>query len=355
MRLLLALLLTVLPALGLAQSSAVSQADLPQIDTSAAAVSPAQWWIARAAMQETGQPATAMPLWSTPDGRILAIVAMNTGNGAPALPQSPQIGSAVDWRLVDVTSFVTGGLAFKLADSNATAYAKFGRGIVLAPLLQTPGCAQASPLQNIEACAFQTRANAGNAIVGSRWNNADVDLDVSYGLSWLHAGDAAPGPHQPWDLFVGGGDESIPTLLLPGYTLANVQAATFNTQGRWRLDETQSLDLSAALGRIQYDLPGMPLQPALNQAALSLGLHRGDFSGLIVGRMLGPTDPLTGGARWSSIDLGISWRAPWRGVFSVGAQNVWSSGYLPILNEPATREVDPSQARVPYVQYHQDL
>jgi len=41
-------------------------------------------------------------------------------------------------------------------------------------------------------------------------------------------------------------------------------------------------------------------------------------------------------------------------VFSVGAQNLWSSGTPPLLSESA-HEVDPSQARVPYVQYHQDL
>jgi hypothetical protein len=42
-------------------------------------------------------------------------------------------------------------------------------------------------------------------------------------------------------------------------------------------------------------------------------------------------------------------------MFSVGAQNLWSSGSLPYLNDPATRELDANQARVPYVQYHQDL
>jgi hypothetical protein len=102
-------------------------------------------------------------------------------------------------------------------------------------------------------------------------------------------------------------------------------------------------------------VPGAPVPPSLNQAALSLGLHRGDFSGLIVGRVLGPADAISGGQHWSSLDLGISWRSPWRGIFSVGAQNIWSSGSLPALTDPATHEVDPNQARVPYVQYHQDL
>jgi hypothetical protein len=125
-------------------------------------------------------------------------------------------------------------------------------------------------------------------------------------------------------------------------------------QGRWHWDDTQSLDVGAALSRLQLDLPGSPLAPIFNQAALTFGVHHGDFSGVIIGRVLGPADPLASGQHWSSVDLGISWRSPWRGVFSVGAQNLWSSGTPPLLNEPA-HEIDPSQARVPYVQYHQDL
>ncbi|MGA9335761.1 MAG: hypothetical protein WBV39_15880, partial [Rudaea sp.] len=92
----------------------------------------------------------------------------------------------------------------------------------------------------------------------------------------------------------------------------------------------------------------------LDQAALSFGVHSGDFSGVIVGRMLGSSDPLASSQHWSSLDLGVSWRAPWRGIFSVGAQNRWSSGTPPLLANP-THETDPSQTRVPYVQYHQDL
>ena len=53
----------------------------------------------------------------------------------------------------------------------------------------------------------------------------------------------------------------------------------------------------------------------------------------------------------SAIDLGVTWRLPWRGELSVGAQNVWSSGNAP--NSPTGPE--PDQSRTPYVQYHQDL
>ena len=348
MRFLLAtLLLTMLPGLCLAQSSAAPAPALIEPQSQPLT----EWWHGAQDAGTNVRLGAEMPLWTTPDGRILAIVALANTHGAPVLPQSPQIGTAADWRLVDVTNFVSGGLSFKLSN-NAHAYANFGRGILLAPLYTTPECGQSSLFGTPAVACVADSFGTGNANLGVELEGGDVALDLNYGLSWLHSSER-PAPRQPWDLF--GADLGTPTLMLPGFSMANVQNAGFGVQGRWRVDDTQSLDVGAALSRIQFELPGMPLASNLNQAALSLGLHRGDFSGIIVGRVLGPADALGNGQRWSSIDLGISWRAPWRGVFSVGAQNVWSSGYLPSLTEPAPREVDPSQARVPYVQYHQDL
>jgi hypothetical protein len=299
-----------------------------------------------------------LPLWSTPDGRVLALVALGSNSITPAQPQSPQIGSAVDWQLVDVTSFVTGGVSARLG-GNANAYASFGHGIVLTPLYATapsPACGEPAGFGISSLCGNNTLlGRTGTLRLGAEMNAGDLDLNLNYGLSWLRLNDQAVNQHPTWDLFANLGNEALPTLVIPGMELANVQNSGFNAQGRWHLDNTQSIDLGAALSRIQFEMPGAPLLPSLNQAALSLGLHHGDFSGVIVGRVLGPADPINGNQHWNSLDLGISWRSPWRGVFSVGAQNIWSSGNLPALTDPTAHEVDANQARVPYVQYHQDL
>jgi hypothetical protein len=299
-----------------------------------------------------------LPLWSTPDGRVLALVALGSNNATPILPQSPQIGSAVDWQLVDVTSFVTAGMALRISD-HASAYANFGHGIVLTPLFATapsPACEQPGAFGIGIPCASDaTIGRTGTLHVGTDLTAGNVDLDLNYGLSWLRLNDQSTSQRASWDLFTNLGNETLPTLVIPGIELANVQSSGFNAEGRWNLDDNRSLDLGAALSRIQFEMPGTPLLPSLNQAALSLGLHRGDFSGVIVGRVLGPSDRINGNQRWSALDLGISWRSPWRGVFSVGAQNIWSSGNLPALTDPTSHEVDANQARVPYVQYHQDL
>ncbi len=303
-----------------------------------------------------------MPLWGTPDGRILAMVAFGApSHGAPALPQSPQIGSAADWQLVDITNFVTGGLSLRFGN-NITTYANLGRGIVLEPLnpaALSVGCNAWQQWSAGAPCADAKRqiADTGNLRLGTDLQAGDFGLDLNYGLSWLrYADQSGIDTNLPptSTLFAGIGNESLPTLIVPGMQLSGISNSAVGAMGHWRLDNNQGFDLGATLGRIRFELPGSALSPILDQAALSFGVHSGDFSGVIVGRMLGSSDPLASGQHWSSLDLGVSWRAPWRGIFSVGAQNLWSSGTPPLLANP-THETDPSQTRVPYVQYHQDL
>lgn len=308
-------------------------------------------------------PDSSMPLWGTPDGRILAMVAFGApSRGVPALPQAPQFGSAADWQLIDITNFVTGGLSLHFGNNIAT-YANLSRGIVLEPLNPAAlnvGCNAWQRWSTGEPCADAAAqvADVGNVRVGTQLNAGDFNFDLNYGLSWLR--DSNPtniNTHLPTTsrLFAGIGNESLPTIVAPGIQFAGMRNSGVGATGRWRFDDNQSVDLGATLSHIRFELPGSALSPILDQAALSFGVHSGDFSGVIVGRVLGSSDPLASGQHWSSLDLGVSWRAPWRGIFSIGAQNLWSSGSPPLLTHPTTPIPDPNQARVPYVQYHQDL
>lgn len=128
-----------------------------------------------------------------------------------------------------------------------------------------------------------------------------------------------------------------------------------SARGRLALDSSSGIDLGASVGRIHL-LPGNLMGvESLDQKALSVGIDRGPLSGSLVGRVMQPTAGLPGAyspeRRWSSIDLGVTFKLPWQGQLSVGAQNLWSSGTP--ANTPAGPE--PDQSRTPYVQYHQDL
>ena len=76
------------------------------------------------------------------------------------------------------------------------------------------------------------------------------------------------------------------------------------------------------------------------------------FSGQLTGRLV---ELPHGASPWRSLDIGLSWRTPWRGELSLGARNVLGrpdTSRWPLADLPAIE--DPSE-RVPYVRYQQDL
>ncbi|MDE2256958.1 MAG: hypothetical protein KGK05_04245, partial [Xanthomonadaceae bacterium] len=220
----------------------------------------------------------------------------------------------------------------------------------------TLGCDSGLTFALNETCPYRpTPVRTGTLNIGAGLSTDRLAVGLDYGVAWLRREHRLPAAAQaPWDLFATIGNEALPTLAIPALQWADIRDTGIGAQGRWRWSDENSMDVGAALSRLQYELPGNTLLPSLNQAALSFGVHSGNFSGTLTGRVLGPDNSLGNGQNWTSIDLGFSWRAPWRGVFSIGAQNLWSSGTPPLLADPA-HEPDPSQARVPYVQYHQDL
>ena len=157
------------------------------------------------------------------------------------------------------------------------------------------------------------------------------------------------------------GAATLPRLLpgaLPGVNgLSGFDSSTqVNARGRVALDGKSGIDLGASVGRVRL-LPGNLLGVStLDQKAVSFGVDRGPLSGAITGRTMAPEAGVPGNGyspdrRWNSIDLGVTWRLPWQGQLSIGAQNLWSSGNG--VNTPVGPE--PDQSRTPYVQYHQDL
>ncbi|MEZ5460922.1 hypothetical protein [Dokdonella sp.] len=294
-----------------------------------------------------------VPLWASPDGRLLAIVGLSRGVGAPTLPPSPAFGGVSDLRIVDATDLFSAGLRMRLSDGlRADMFVGWQGGM---PLSYGAGDA----LECLTMACFEENRSASNsglrtAGLGLGWSSsADLGLDFSFGLSWLDGGDS-PLPvlaqqvvRDPIDLAL---------LELPGidgYRLSS--GRTLSARGSWSMSQGPIIDLTAALSQAElspvwYGLPGAGLD--LNQASLGLGISSGSLRGSIVGRISSFEDPgFEGNRRWSGLDLGVSWRTPWRGEVTVGAQNLWSAP----LDPATSRESDAAQARMPYVQYRQDL
>lgn len=82
--------------------------------------------------------------------------------------------------------------------------------------------------------------------------------------------------------------------------------------------------------------------------SLSLGAGYGNFSGNIIGRVVDvPGQP----GKWEGLGVGLTWRTPWSGQLTVGAENVISRGRNPF----APRNESNDDGTIPYVRYEQDL
>lgn len=190
--------------------------------------------------------------------------------------------------------------------------------------------------------------------MGAGFSGNGVKLDLSVGQSQSETVAAPALAHRlalPRVLPAEGGADVAAPLWFRNSTATNVSA-----RGQVTIAPDTSVNLGASVGRVRF-LPGAGLadEDSLDQATVSLGIRHGAVRGAIVGHVLQPNLPgvaFDPSQRWSSIDLGISVRLPWRGELNFGAQNVWTSGRVPFFFGPGAT---PDQGRVPYVQYHQDL
>lgn len=257
-------------------------------------------------------PGVALPLWRGADGHLLALsVDRKTSTGTDV--QAP-----LALRVVDASNVLSTGLQYGLAP-------------------------------NLQAHAELTQ----RSWMGTPLRLRDGELGASYAMGRYSVGLSVGTSGIPNNV-------ALPRVLpgaAPGVDgLADFDSSTqLNARGRVALGSNTGIDLGASTGRIRL-LPGNLLGVStLDQKALSFGVDHGALSGSLVGRTLQPLAGIPGSSsadrRWSSIDLGVTWRLPWRGELSVGTQNLWSSGEP--VNTPAGPE--PNQSRTPYVQYHQDL
>ncbi|MEY2169672.1 MULTISPECIES: hypothetical protein [unclassified Rhodanobacter] len=259
------------------------------------------------------QPGLVVPLWRGTDGRLFVLKADNR-NGVQAQRNAP-----LSFHVVDASSVTSAGLQYGLTP-NWQAHADVSQHSWINSPLRVVG-----------------------SEVGATYQDGRYSLGLSVGTNST--------PNSP----------SLPRVLpgvAPGVDgLSGFDSSSqLNAHGRLALGSKSGIDVGASVGRIHL-LPGNLLGiSTLDQKAISFGVDHGPVSGSIVGRTMQPLAGVPGNGyapdrRWNSIDLGVTWRLPWQGSLSVGAQNLWSSGTP--ANTPMGPE--PDQSRTPYVQYHQDL
>jgi hypothetical protein len=299
------------------------------------------------ALDSRGQPMLAqgaplLPIWSGSNGQLLAVVALPRAANSLIDPTPAYAGPSA-WHLAGSSVASAGGLRWQLGNG---LHADALLGQYLSNDLAPCG---GSRCDATAASRWSYGSLAGS--LGMGWTAADGGLDLSYGLSWLQSqgGNGATLGHLAL------GSVLVPVLTLPDAQPYSLDSETaLYARGRWQFERGPALDVGASYGRGHLSAIGAianSFAPGvdLDQLSLSLGLDVGSLRGAIVGHVLSSDDPAFAGKRWTTLDLGVSWRTPWSGELSVGAQNLWSAP----TNSP--RDAENAQPRTPYIQYRQDL
>ncbi len=292
-----------------------------------------------------------LPVWSNASGRVEALLLLD--------PIEPSVSAnALDRVLNAPTSRLGLGGRVRLdSGSQIRSFLQLDPDAGLALLCDGRAGLTGTLGALGEHCLLATLGNddpllagaARGATLGLGWQSPGERVDLSFGLSWLDLNAASAAWLNPLQ-----GGDTAHALLGVELGAIGAWAQRFESQNL-RLDSLINLGpqtrmlLGGDLGRSRLlSSDGTPLE--WETAALSFGLGYGKFTGQLTGRLV----ELPRGGQWNTLDIGLSWRTPWRGQLSVGARNVlgadpsnWPLSELPVIEDPA--------ARVPYVRYQQDL
>lgn len=165
------------------------------------------------------------------------------------------------------------------------------------------------------------------------------------------AGASISRPSGRVGMSIGSSRETLPSWLTPaGRGSARVDESTLTLKGERNLGREATVSIGGTLARARLVSPDAV--PALSDRwdvrSVSVGANVGRFGASIVGRVV---DSPASSDQWRGLDLGLTWRTPWSGQLSVGAENVVTRGRNPFAPN-AGRE---DEGTVPYVRYQQDL
>lgn len=155
-------------------------------------------------------------------------------------------------------------------------------------------------------------------------------------------------------LSAGSGREALPSWLTNGYSKSStsrIEQNDLTVFGQKNIGSEGFVSIGGTFAKARL-VPLAEAAPGLvnqwDSKTLNISGGYGAFSANIIGRVVDvPGQP----EKWSGLGLGFTWRTPWSGQLSVGAENIITRGKNPFAPNNETND----DGTVPYVRYEQDL
>lgn len=154
---------------------------------------------------------------------------------------------------------------------------------------------------------------------------------------------------------IGGGRANLPAWLTPGGkrlgTSSTVNVNDLTVFAQKDIGRKGTVSIAGTLAKAQLipagDAPAN-LTDRWTSKTFSVGGGYGAFSANIIGHVV----DVPGQNSFEGLGLGLTWRTPWSGQLTVGADNLVTRG-----KNPFSPSADPKQdeGAIPYVRYEQDL
>ncbi|QWP79525.1 hypothetical protein J5226_23925 [Lysobacter sp. K5869] len=196
------------------------------------------------------------------------------------------------------------------------------------------------------------RKSGLSGAIGNLANNCllatlDEDRDNNRQFS---AGASLSRPGGRVGVSLGNGRDTLPAWMSPNGRTSRVDQNTLTVYGQKNIGREAMVSIGGTWARAKLipagELPN--LADHWNSKSITLGAAYGNFGANIVGRVVDtPGQP----GQWEGLGVGLTWRTPWSGQLTVGAENVVTRGKNPFA--PGNGEKD--EGTVPYVRYEQDL
>lgn len=211
-------------------------------------------------------------------------------------------------------------------------------------------------LESGDSLALLCNHQAGLAALGNLANNcmlASLDGEEAVGAQRSTATAAFNRGGGRVGVTVGESRGNLPAWLAPGTrgTAGQVDGNDLTVFAQHNISDQGYVSIAGTVAKarlIPYAQAPAGMADRWDSRSLEVGGGYGNFGASIIGQV---TDT-PGQGRFDSVGLGLTWRTPWSGQLTVGAENVVTRGRNPFSPRGENGE---DEGTVPYVRYEQDL